>query len=171
MRRELLLGAGHRHTKRVALPHRPDWKGLVTLDMDPALKPDILFNLNHLPMPFKSDIFDEIHAYEVLEHVGQQGDWRFFFKQWDEFARILKRLGVVCLTTPTFDSRWLWGDPGHTRYIGPESMVFLNRRELEKQKGRTPITDYRPYFTSDWNLVGYQAMEGSQGMVMQLMNK
>jgi hypothetical protein len=46
---------------------------------------------------------------------------------------------------------WLWGDPGHTRYIGPELVYFLDRANYDKNYERgTSMTDYRPYFKSNW---------------------
>lgn len=149
--KELLLGAGTNQTRRVVLEGGSEtWTNLTTLDINPAAKPNIVWDLNKLPYPMKTNEFDEIHAYEVLEHVGHQGDWKFFFKQFDEFARILKHKGLLCITTPKLTSAWLWGDPGHTRYLGPESYVFLDREAYQKQLGVTTMTDYRPYFKSHW---------------------
>jgi len=76
--RELLLGAGHDHGKRVWLHDASKFKNLVTLDINPDAKPSVIFDLELKSLPFKANVFDELHAYEVLEHVGRQGDWRFF---------------------------------------------------------------------------------------------
>lgn len=73
MRRELLLGAGTRRLKVASFPGYENWEDLTTLDIDPDAKPDVLWDLNTRPLPFFNNTFDEIHAYEVLEHVGQQG--------------------------------------------------------------------------------------------------
>ena len=78
--RELLLGAGHDRQKRIWLQDDSKFKNLVTLDINPDAKPSVIFDLELITLPFKSDLFDEIHAYEVLEHVGRQGDWRFFLR-------------------------------------------------------------------------------------------
>ena len=88
---ELLIGAGNNRDKKITFKDIPsEWSGeLVTLDIDPECNPDIIHDLNDLPMPFDDDMFDEIHAYEVLEHTGRQGDWLFFFNQFSEFWRIL----------------------------------------------------------------------------------
>jgi hypothetical protein len=69
MRRELLLGCGTNRDKKVTGSWtEPTWGELVTLDIDPETKPDIVHDLSVLPYPFRDDEFDEIHAYEVLEH-------------------------------------------------------------------------------------------------------
>jgi hypothetical protein len=78
--RELLLGAGHDRQKRIWLQDDSKFKNLVTLDINPDAKPSVIFDLELTTLPFKANLFNEIHAYEVLEHVGKQGDWRFFLR-------------------------------------------------------------------------------------------
>lgn len=68
---ELLLGCGARRDKRVSLPGRGEWTDLVTLDMNPAHKPDHVWDMAELPLPFPDNTFDEVHCYECLEHMGQ----------------------------------------------------------------------------------------------------
>jgi SAM-dependent methyltransferase len=150
---ELLIGAGNNRARKISIPGRVDWRKLTTLDMSPDCKPDVVHNLEVLPYPFEDNSFDEIHAYEVLEHMGRQGDWKFFFAQFDEFARILKPDGFLCATSPNQPSQWVWGDPGHTRYMGPEVYTFLSRKQYADQVGRTSMTDYRSYFKSDWEVL------------------
>jgi hypothetical protein len=152
--RELLLGAGQSRDKRIWLKEASQFQNLVTLDINPDAKPNVLFDLEIPRLPFKDDSFDEIHAYEVLEHVGMQGDWRFFFKQFDDFARVLVDQGVMFITSPPYDSSWLWGDPGHTRFMGLEVYTFLSRKQYDIQLGKTPMTDYRRCFVSDWDFIG-----------------
>lgn len=153
---ELLLGAGNRRLKGVFMPGREGWTDLVTLDISPACKPDVTWDLNNVPLPFADNQFDEIHAYEVLEHVGKLGDYRFFFAQFEDFWRILKPGGTLHVTTPHPSSPWAWGDPGHTRLIPPESLSFLSQQEYRDQVGRTPMTDYREIYGADLRTVHLQ---------------
>ena len=147
---ELLIGSGRNTKKKITFPEIPsEWIELVTLDYDHELKPSVVHDLNNIPYPFDDNMFDEIHAYEVLEHCGKQGDWRFFFNQFEEFWRILKPGGYFVASTPQWDSPWAWGDPGHTRIISPQSLIFLDQTEY-KQCGETAMTDYRGWYKGDF---------------------
>lgn len=155
MKKELLLGCGNsRHKKIYTEDDSNEWHDLTTVDIDPNCGADVIHDLNVTPWPFEDDTFDEIHAYEVIEHLGRQGDYESFFSQFTEIYRILKPGGLLIGTTPSFNSRWVWGDPGHTRYFGPESLVFLDQAEYNKQIGKSQMTDYRRVWRGDLSVVG-----------------
>jgi SAM-dependent methyltransferase len=149
---ELLIGCGSNRTKKLTRPGREQWSGLVTLDMNDAHKPDVVHDIASLPLPFADDTFDEIHAYDTLEHVGRQGDWAFFFAQWSDFWRLLKPDGVFFGISPHWSSAWCWGDPGHTRVVSAESFVFLSQPAYS-QVGTSPMTDYRFCYRADFDLI------------------
>jgi len=128
---------------------RTEWSALTTLDMSADHNPDVVHDLDVLPYPFDDNQFDEIHAYDVLEHQGKQGDWRFFFDQWSEIWRILRPGGYFCGICPKAMSPWAWGDPGHTRIISKECITYLSQDEYRKQVGVSPMTDYRPWYKAD----------------------
>lgn len=152
---ELLLGCGNQRAKQVTFPEvQKEWSELVTLDIDESCNPDVVHDLNVLPYPFGDSTFDEIHAYEVLEHLGSQGDWKFFFGQFQELWRILKPGGFLVATVPMWDSKWAWGDPGHRRVINDGSLIFLSQKEYERQIGKTAMCDYRSVYTADFDIMG-----------------
>lgn len=171
LKRFLLLGAGHKREKILQSPQTPEKSFsngfLTTLDMDPSVNPDVVHNLDVLPYPFADDEFDEIHAYEVMEHCGRQGDWRFFFAQFEEIYRILKPGGIFCATVPAWDSMWTWGDPGHTRVINDGSLVFLSQAAYVDQMGRTSMTDYRPYYKGDFRVTAAGTEKDSFAFVLE----
>jgi len=156
---ELLIGCGARRVKEVQIGGTAEWSALVTLDINPDHKPDVIHDLRDVPLPFPDERFDSIHAYEVLEHVGSQGDYRFFFPQFADFWRILKPNGLLCGSSPPATSPWAWGDPSHTRVISRESFTFLDQSEYAKQVGRTPLSDFRYLYKADFALVFEQATE------------
>lgn len=146
---ELLLGCGHSRQKRMGPPNEPlTWGELWTLDINTACKPDIVCDLtkpDHLErisVEYQQE-FDAIHAYEVLEHCGAQGDVALLFAQFAAFWLMLKPDGLFYATVPAWNSIWAWGDPSHTRIISAATLVFLDRDEYEKQLGKTPMSDYR----------------------------
>lgn len=150
-RRELLIGCGSRIQKDLWMDSdEPKFHGLVTLDLEEAHEPDVVWDLNERPLPFHDDYFDEVHAYEVLEHIGTQGDFRSFFAEWEEYWRILKPNGVFFASVPSRLSPWFWGDPGHTRGIVAESLVFLSQKAYEDQVGKTMMSDYRKFYNGDF---------------------
>ena len=142
---ELLIGSGYRKEKQIiTIGTNKNWTQLITLDNNLECSPDIIHDLNIFPYPFEDRMFDELHAYEVLEHCGKQGDHEFFFKQFGEFSRILKKGGMMYGSVPEYSSPWAWGDPSHTRVITAGTLSFLNR-EFYKQLGDTASSDFLKY--------------------------
>jgi len=156
--RELLLGCGRARDKRLVVSKNPageKWSNLTTLDVNPEVKPDVIFDLNKAePWPFRDDTFDEVHAYEVLEHLGRQGDTKSFFRDFFEAWRVLKPNGFLVGTAPSRYSQWLWGDPGHTRAILPCMWTFLDQTVYTEQcdKVKTSLSDYRYLWRGDFHL-------------------
>ena len=151
---ELLLGCGRDHRKLLGPQGHHEWNKLVTLDFNDSVNPDVVWDLNKLPLPFLDEEFDEIHAYEVLEHIGQQGDFVTFFKQFTEFHRILKPDGHFLASVPCWDSIHAWSDPGHTRIINAGTLSFLEQKNYG-QEG-SPMTDYRNVYKVDFEVTGVQ---------------
>lgn len=151
--KELLIGCGSSRDKRVHIVGKEKWNNLVTLDKNPDHKPDVVWDLEVMPLPFEDDSFDEIHAYEVLEHCGRQGDYRFFFRQFEEFHRILKPNGKLVATVPTPTSPWAWGDPSHTRIFPKEWLIFLRQDSYEEQIGKTSLSDFRNIYKADFEVL------------------
>lgn len=181
--RELLLGCGHSRDKRMNPVHGrsmdTEWCNLVTLDNYNQCKPDLLCNMDRLgkwhvkdwnetgapclaewqEYPYlQESLFDEIHAYEVLEHLGQLGDEVSYFSHFSEIWRILKPDGFLCGTVPSRYSPWLWGDPSHRRLINNESLSFLDQDNYKQLDGLkpSPMSDFRRIYTADFKIVERQ---------------
>lgn len=170
---ELLLGCGASRECRIGVEGRKDWTHLVTLDHNPDHKPDVVHDLEVRPYPFEDDTFDEIHAYEVLEHIGQQGDWRMFFAQFSELWRILKPGGFLVATCPSYRSMLAWGDPSHRRIITSVTLAFLDQEEYQLQVGNTVMSDFRHWYKADfaiaWADLHAEATGGTFGFVLKAM--
>jgi SAM-dependent methyltransferase len=164
---ELLVGCGNSRAKQISFEGiSPEWTDLTSLDFDPETGCDVVHDLNALPYPFADGQFDEVHAYEVLEHCGRQGDWKFFFDQFHEFWRILKPGGYFIATVPMWDSPWAWGDPQHCRVIPKQALIFLNQAEYG-QIGNTAMTDYRRWWKGNFETVAVEETEHRLGFVLK----
>lgn len=154
---ELLLGCGQDRTKRLWMPDYGiprEWTDVYTVDINRDNDPDFVWDLNSMPWPFEDSSFTEVHAYEVMEHLGQQGDYETFFDHFYEIWRILVRNGVLVMTLPRWDKLWAWSDPGHTRIISEATLTFLDRSRYDETD--TTRTDYRFAWKGDLRPVHYQ---------------
>jgi len=151
------------------------WRDLYTLDCNLRCKADIYCDLargfwepfkysdhgsdaidHRPPVTLKSNFFDEIHAYEVLEHLGAQGDVHLFMAQFTNLWDMLKPDGLLCATVPSRWSEWVWGDPSHTRVILPQSLLFLQQPQYVLQcDGPKPtgMSDFRDFYKADFDLL------------------
>jgi SAM-dependent methyltransferase len=160
----LLLGCGNMHDKRVVFSPEPEYQDYLGTgspwdnfdqyarlhlhDRDPAVIEEFdipahnTCDLNELPYPWSDEQFDEIHAYEVLEHCGRQGDGDFFFGQFNEFWRILKPGGYFCLSVPMWDAEVAWGVPDHKRVL-PQGIFGFLTKDYYDNIGKPGYGDYR----------------------------
>jgi hypothetical protein len=177
---KLLLGCGHKKwlpgntscEDLITLDNNPDCNPDILCNLNSFISyanhgwhiytevekfPEILEEPTHLTYSgqyrrFKDSIFSEVHAYEVLEHLGRQGDAESFFATFDNIWRILLPNGYLFGTCPSRFGCWLWGDPGHARAILPESLIYLDQTSY-KQCGFTTFSDYRSVYHSDFKIV------------------
>jgi SAM-dependent methyltransferase len=168
MKTELLLGCGNSRLKKLHPTNgSPHWSKLTTLDFDDSCNPDVVHDLEQLPYPFEDNSFDEIHAYEVLEHIGDQGDWKKLFDQFSEIFRILKPGGFLYAMVPMWNSIWAFGDPSHRRVISKATLAFLSQEEYKKQVGKTAMSDFRSYYKADFKVIHMNEAEHTFTFVLE----
>ena len=171
----VILGAGSHHNRKIEVDGRSDWKGqsVATIDYEPRHKPTLVWDLNVLPWPVADSSAQEIHAYEILEHLGTQGDAEAFFNHFYECWRILKPNGHLVATVPHWQSLWAFGDPSHRRVINSGSLVFLDQMEYRYQidgiakpdgsRKKTPMSDFRSIWHGDFKSVGSCVYRDDEG--------
>lgn len=153
--RALLLGCGRNHALRMGPQGRESLPEIVTLDMSPDVGADFVWNLERHPLPFDDESFDELHAYDVLEHLGTQGDWRGYFDEFADYWRILKPGGRFYIAVPIGESAF--ADPGHTRFFQTNHFRLLSQRAYDES---TDITDYRWYWKRDFEVLHLEEIGG-----------
>ena len=167
MQRSLLIGCGNSRIKKVFFVTSRDWTGeLTTLDMNPNCGADVVHDLEQRPLPFPDDTFDEIGAYDVLEHIGKQGDWRGYFDEMAEYWRILKPGGYFGISVPINEE--MTADPGHTRFFGVNHFGFLTQDFYQHCIDRDqPITDYRWYWKKNFKIAFGEKSDHHIGVILQ----
>lgn len=95
-------------------------EGYVNMDIRKTPGVDVVRDLNKLPYPFKKEQFEEVLAYNVLEHLEDP------CAVLEELHRILKNNGVLKITVPHFSSWTAWQDPTHKRPFGYDSFAYFS---------------------------------------------
>ena len=95
-------------------------KGWVNLDYSERCKPDILWDLTILPLPFEDNTFNEIEMIHVLEH---------FYNPLDiinELWRIAKPNAKITIKLPHWSCHFAYGDLTHKSYYSSRSFLHYN---------------------------------------------
>jgi SAM-dependent methyltransferase len=98
-------------------------KNVVNVDAFDICKPDVVWDLNKIPLPFGNNEFDLIVANHIFEHLP---NW------WECFAdcgRILKVGGVLQVYVPAGGSDAIWGCRDHEKEINTSSFWGIYKRE------------------------------------------
>lgn len=170
--KELLIGAGSRTIKHIIINENyQEFENVTTLDNNSDHNPDVIWDLRNHPLPFDNDSFDEIHAYDVLEHLAQQGNYEFFFAEFSEYWRILKDGGHLMAMVPDRDSPWAWGDPSHKRIIQEGNLLFLNQSEYESRVGITSMSDFRYLYKANFETVSTKIQDDAFCFVLKALKK
>jgi len=173
MKKYLLVGCGDSWDKRISFSSdkgndspETEFEGEVTtVDHCRAVGPDIVADLDVLPYDM-GEGYDEIHAYEILEHCGAQGDAEFFFGQFNEFHRMLKTDGLMMITVPLWNTAVAWGVPDHKRVMPLCLFGFLEESYYENV-GKPGYADYRHLLEGYWEIVFWKSQDSSMSLVLR----
>ncbi|MDQ6693477.1 MAG: class I SAM-dependent methyltransferase [Chloroflexota bacterium] len=93
--------------------------GATTLDINPRVRPDVVWDLNNRPYPFPDDTFDVIVCEHVLEHLQD------VISVMEELHRILKPRGRAWVRVPHFSSLNFNTDPTHVHAFSSRSFDYM----------------------------------------------
>ena len=93
--------------------------GAVTLDINPRVNPDVVWDLNVFPYPFEDSQFDRVVCEHVIEHLAQ------VISVMEELHRVTKPGGRIHITVPHFSSLNFNTDPTHVHAFSSRSFDYL----------------------------------------------
>ncbi len=134
-------------------------EGYVNVDEMPSVNPDMVYNLEELPLPWEDNTVDEILMIHFLEHLdlAESDNW---FMWWGDIHRILKPGGQVVVIFPRWNSEDAFGDPGHKMILTHQRFLFLSKKAYAvARERRLSMTQYP--ITCDFDIIvamteGYQ---------------
>lgn len=95
--------------------HKP-LHGAVNLDVSEQVGADLVHDLNCRPWPFEPDSIDELHAYDVVEHLHD------VVRSLEEIHRICRAGALVHITVPHFSSANTFTDVTHRHAFSYRSL-------------------------------------------------
>lgn len=112
--------------------------GLITLDISPECNPDHVVDIERDRFPFDDNSVDEVHAYHILEHLGEG-----FFHCMREIYRVCVHDAKIFIAVPHPRHDTFLMDPTHRRPIMEHTLVMFSRKHNTEDiilKGKeTPI--------------------------------
>ena len=102
----------------------------ISIDINPATSPDIVWDLNKTPWPIKNDTYDAIIAMNVMEHLND------ISKTMDELHRISKPNAIINILVPHFSAAAAFVDPTHKSFFSFRTFdYFIGGKTLENAYG------------------------------------
>jgi len=94
--------------------------GFVNLDKNPAVNPDVVHDMEVLPLPFADNTFDCVFGSHVFEHIER----KHFLPLVAEINRILKPGGCLIGITPYGTNFAAWEAPQHLMLFSEATWMY-----------------------------------------------
>lgn len=109
------------------------------IDVNPAVKPDLVCRAEELPQHFEADTFDEVHVIHVWEHSNDLLEFM------EAIWHVMKPGGKLIVSVPHYTSENAFADPTHKHVITPITFGFLSYPLYEGNAKRgTHMSQYFP---------------------------
>ena len=86
-------------------------QGYVNIDSSKEVNPDVVWNLEKTPLPFKDNEINFVLANHVMEHIEN------FIPLMHDLHRVCKPNSIIKIRTPFYSSWGQFNDPTHRRFF------------------------------------------------------
>jgi SAM-dependent methyltransferase len=91
----------------------------IGIDLNPASRADVIWDIDCFPYPFPDNSFDHIHCSHVIEHVAN------VLRTMEEFHRLVRPGGTVYVVTPHYTDFSSFCDPTHKSHLNSYSFRYF----------------------------------------------
>lgn len=121
-------------------------KDYINMDKSALLGVNVVHDLNIYPYPFTDNIFDEVIAFAILEHLI---DWN---KAMEEIWRIAKPGAIIYIKVPFFPSMYAFMDPTHKSCFTYYTFDYYDPdHDLGKYYFKAKFKVIEKYIRFSWN--------------------
>ena len=137
--------------------------GYVNLDSFQKCNPDVLHDIENIPLPFDDNIFDEILIKHVLEHIGQS--FSVFSAVMKDLYRISKPNARITIQVPNYKHISFWADPTHVRAFDEFTFKMMSKRKNDEWiKNNANYTMLSYLMEVDFELISTKYIPSEQGI-------
>tara|TARA_B100001769_G_scaffold234448_1_gene198340 strand:- start:4361 stop:4918 length:558 start_codon:yes stop_codon:yes gene_type:complete len=139
--------------------------GYLNIDKHNECEPDLQFDLEKFPWPFKNSEVNEVLFNHSLEHIGADTD--VFLNIMKELYRVCNADAKIQINVPHPRHDNFINDPTHVRIITPETFALFSKKNnalwKEMNASNSPLAIYMD--------VDFETTEINQVLVPEYMNK
>lgn len=95
--------------------------GFVNLDKNPEVNPDVVHDMECLPLPFPDSSFDSVLGSHIFEHIHN------FVPLMEDIYRVLAPGGYLIGITPYGSSDNAWDNPHHVRSFSESTWQYFDQ--------------------------------------------
>jgi predicted SAM-dependent methyltransferase len=141
------------------------------VDVDPKCNPDEVFDFESTPWPWETDFFENIHADNVLEHLGQNP--KVFTNIIKEMYRVSKNGAQWYICVPHHRCDLFYDDYTHVRFLTEKTFrMFDQTVNFKSIKNKLSDSTFGiqhdidiEVFDVTYNIVNYWRSQQEQGML------
>ena len=145
--------------------------GYWNVDVEPKCNPDEVVNLEVTPWPYEDNFFEQIHAYNIMEHLGHTP--QIFTNVMKEMYRVSTHGAVWNIQVPHHRCDLYWDDYTHVRVLTPKTFrMFDQQFNFQTIERKLSESTFGLYHNVDveitdvqYNITGYWREQLQNGLI------